>query len=401
MHSILSAFFYNLDKIGDNMFKVFRNSDLAYYLYTAFVIILGIGSLVLFYFMVTGFNIGVYNPNTVMGSVYIGGLNEEEAREKVAERISEWFNDEDIAYEIGYQGYYMDIDRDIFQVDIEASFADINEGTDNFLSVEIDDADKVDLENQLNNETFMDGLENTFEFDSVIDSVLNDARELKQFSRHQLNDHLLDETLSDTLINSVSVPGYLDTDVSTILSRIEEHDEEMSFQIASHEVFSVLDQMPNNISTDELKTIGSGLLDLILPTEIEVHTLRHNMLLRDLETNPFVGRSVSVNRNQSVDFRIENVTYIDYTVHFYETDQGELGLELRGEPSLNTIDLDREDIILPYNQAPDGATITREGDNGMLVLIHRDIYDVYGENKSSTLLVFEYYEPIHEAYVED
>lgn len=380
------------------MFNAFKNSDLAYYLYMAFVIILGIGSLVIFYFMVTGFNIGVYNPNTIVGNVYIGGLNEEEARQKVNSSVTEWFNDEEISYEIGYQGYYLEIDREIFEVDVNASFSNISEGTRNPLSIEISDDDLNVLEDELLNQQFMDGLENTFSFGSVIESVLNDARELKQFSRHQLNQHLVDESFNNQVINHVSVPGYLDTNISTIISNLEAENPDRVFELNSHEIFSVLEQMPQTISSDGLNTIGAGLLDLILPTEIEVHTLNYNMLLREVETNPFSGRSVLINRNQNIDFRIENITYIDYEIYFYETDDGDLGLELRGEPSLNSINLEREEIVLDYQPAPTGSTVTREGQDGMIILITRNVNDIYGENKSSTLKVFEYYEPLNPVY---
>ncbi len=380
------------------MFNAFKNSDLAYYLYMAFVIILGIGSLVIFYFMVTGFNIGVYNPNTIVGNVYIGGLNEEEARQKVNSSVTEWFNDEEISYEIGYQGYYLEIDREIFEVDVNASFSNISEGTRNPLSIEISDDDLNVLEDELLNQQFMDGLENTFSFGSVIESVLNDARELKQFSRHQLNQHLVDESFNNQVINHVSVPGYLDTNISTIISNLEAENPDRVFELNSHEIFSVLEQMPQTISSDGLNTIGAGLLDLILPTEIEVHTLNYNMLLREVETNPFSGRSVLINRNQNIDFRIENITYIDYEIYFYETDDGDLGLELRGEPSLNSINLEREEIVLDYQPAPTGSTVTREGQDGMIILITRNVNDIYGENKSSSLKVFEYYEPLNPVY---
>lgn len=382
------------------MFNAFRNSDLAYYLYTAFVIILGIGSLVFFYFMVTGFNIGVYNPNTLVGNVYVGGLNEEQARNKVVDQVAVWFNDDDIVYEIGYQGYYMEVDRDIFSIDVNATFNNISEGTRNSLAISIDEDALNELETKLYSEAFMDGLEDTFSFESVMDHVYNDAAELKQFSRHQLNDHAVDEQYGEDLIHSVSVPGYLDSDVASIIERIEAVNPERTFLVPSHEIFSLLDAFPTSLSSDEFNVIGSGILDLILPTEIEINALTYNMLLRDVTDNPFTGRSVLINRNQHYDFRIENGTYINYKIYFYETADGELGLELRGAPSLNEIELTREEILLEYEPAPEGATITREGEDGMVILITRDVHDIYGELRSSTLKVFEYYEPLNPVYEE-
>ncbi|MGM0436601.1 MAG: hypothetical protein ACQEQA_06065, partial [Bacillota bacterium] len=110
------------------MFKQLFNSDLGYYIYTALVIIAGIASLVFFYFMVTGFNIGVYDANTTVGSVYIGGLDETEAEQKVRSHISDWLEDEEVNYQIGYQGYYYTFDRELFTFDVDATMDNVRDG---------------------------------------------------------------------------------------------------------------------------------------------------------------------------------------------------------------------------------------------------------------------------------
>ena len=385
------------------MFSSFRNSDLAYYLYTAFVLILGIGSLVFFYFMVTGFNIGVYDANTLVGSVYVGGLNESEAEAKVRDRVEQWFDDETIVYEIGYQGYYYEIDRDLFTFDISGSIDNITDGTRNPLIVELSPQAMANIDFELHNEPFMSGLQGIFHFDNVMEDVLNDAGDLQQFSRHQLNHYTIDDAQLVEVINDITIQVQSGTDIDTLLANIESVHEDLRVPLASHSIYSVFDLFPDTTASSELNTIGSGILDLIKPTHFDIYERHYNPQISDVHNNPYIGRNARVNRhpNLNYDFRFENPTYLDYELEFYRADGETLGLRLHGAPSLDRVEIENEKTVLHYNEAPDGATIIEPGQDGKVVFIYRNVYDIDDNRISRTLIVFEYYEPFDPIVEED
>ncbi len=384
------------------MFSSFRNSDLAYYLYTAFVLILGIGSLIFFYFMVTGFNIGVYEANTLVGSVYVGGLSESEAEAKVRDRVEQWFDDDTIVYEIGYQGYYYEIDRDLFSFDISGSIDNIRDGTRNPLLVELSPQAMANIDFELHNEPFMSGLQGIFNFDDVMNEVLNDAGDLQQFSRHQLNHYTIDDAQLVEVINDITIPVQSGTDVDTLLANIEAVHDDLTIPLPAHSIYSVFDLFPQTTASSELNTIGSAILDLIKPTHFDIYERHYNPQISDVHNNPYIGRNVRVNRhpNLNYDFRFENPTYLDYELEFYRAGVDTLGLRLNGAPSLDRVEIENEETILHHNEAPDGATIIEPGQDGKVVFIYRNVYDLDDNRISRTIIVFEYYEPF-DPIVED
>ena len=56
----------------------FKNSNLGFYLYASIIIMIAFASVFVVWYMVTGYSLGTYKENTILGSVYIGGLREEE-----------------------------------------------------------------------------------------------------------------------------------------------------------------------------------------------------------------------------------------------------------------------------------------------------------------------------------
>ncbi len=382
------------------MFNSFRNSDLAYYLYTAFVIVLGIGSLIFFYFMVTGFNIGVYEPNTLIGNVYVGGLSESEAEEKVRNSIDEWYENDNVVYELAYQGYYYEIDRNLFTFDVSGSFENVTNGTRNQLIVELSPQALSNIDFELHSELFMSGMQGIFDFDRVMDAVIEDASRLQQFSRHQLNHYLIDEAQLTQTINEITIPLHNNGDVDALLAKIETTYPDMRVPIEPHSIFSVFDMFPETLSSTELNTIGSGLLDLIIPTRMEIYERHYNPQISDVSNSPYLGRNVRVNRHPSLnyDFKFENTSYLNYEIEFYRTGTGLLGMRLHGAQSLDRVEIEVEELFLPYREAPEGSTILSEGETGKVIFVYREIFDIEDNLKSRTLIVFEYYEPLDPIY---
>ncbi len=378
------------------MFNTFKNSNLAYYLYTVFVIVLGIGSLIFFYFMVTGFNIGVYQQNTLVGSVYVGGLSSNEAERKIRDHINQWYEDDSVVFEVGFQGYYYAIDRELFTFDVQGSVDNIRDGARNPLIVELSPTAVNNIDFELHAADFMQGMDGLFDFDLIVDALLEDAAALRQFSRKQLNHYVIDEAQLNVTVSEVMFPLPGTMDANTILDKLEERYPDHRVPIASHSIFSVFEQFPETLNSNELSIIGTMLLDLITPTTLEIYERHYNPQIGDVHTSPFIGRNVRINRHEMLnyDFRFENDSFLDYSIEFYHIAADQLGARLIGPANLDTIEITREEIILDYIPAPDGATIIEEGQQGKVIFIHRHVYNIYEMKTSNHLLIFEYYEPL-------
>ena len=101
----------------------FKNSNLGFYLYAVIIVIIAVASIFVFWYMVKGYKLGTYDENTILGSVYLGGIKEDEVETKLLDRINRWNEDETIVFEVTYQGYSYEFDRELFYFDWNLIFS--------------------------------------------------------------------------------------------------------------------------------------------------------------------------------------------------------------------------------------------------------------------------------------
>lgn len=398
------------------MFRKIRNSNAAYYLYTGFVLAVGAGSLVFFYFMVTGFNIGVYQENTLVGNVYIGGLEESEAEQKVASRIGAWQSDDAVNFEIGYDGYYYSVERGMFDFSVAASMQGVSNGSQNEMVVEMHEQNRSELIRNLMDEPFMEPFdEDAFDFDAVIDELLGDAASMDTFSRIELHEYASDPEEFYETVAEISMPAVRGSDVSSTYGKLAEHLDGNTLSVQPHTTISVLDTFGGTFGDErrftsaELNTIGSALQDLLLETRMfiierhynpQIDSERYSPYEDEEDTYPFFGRNVRVNRILGYDYQFENNTAFEYDIVFGR-DGDELTAKLIGPPFVDTIEVERERIEVDYlSETTDEPSEAREGQPGINILITRTITPIDGREAREQLLVFEYYPALSEIVYE-
>jgi len=371
-------------EIGGNMFSRLLNSNIGYLVYTIFVLAIGAGSLVFFYFMVTGFNIGVYSENTLVGSVYVGGLTESEAEEKVRDSVNRWLDDEDITFEAGYQGYYYTFDRDLITFDIGASMDDARDGRANDLYVSYSPTalDTIDME--ITQMDFMEGRRDLFDLDALIDDVLEDASMLTEWSRHEFSDYFVNEEEVITTLQDVTMPVVHSVNAEDLIEKIEGDFENGRVTLSPGESFSVLDNFGPHYTSSELDMVGSIMQDLLVPTCIQIQERHYNPQIDftrySIDNYPYFGRNVRVNRRVDYDFVVENDCSMNYEVRFSAQDENTLRAQFIGAPYLDDVVVTKEQIPVP--------------EDGMIVIVTREIYNIYGEKIDDFVVVFEYYPPV-------
>lgn len=366
------------------MFSRLLNSNIGYLVYTIFVLAIGAGSLVFFYFMVTGFNIGVYSENTLVGSVYVGGLTESEAEEKVRDSVNRWLDGEDITFEAGYQGYYYTFDRDLITFDIGASMDDARDGRANDLYVSYSPTalDTIDME--ITQMDFMEGRRDLFDLDALIDDVLEDASMLTEWSRHEFSDYFVNEEEVITTLQDVTMPVVHSVNAEDLIEKIEGDFENGRVTLSPGESFSVLDNFGPHYTSSELDMVGSIMQDLLVPTCIQIQERHYNPQIDftrySIDNYPYFGRNVRVNRRVDYDFVVENDCSMNYEVRFSAQDENTLRAQFIGAPYLDDVVVTKEQIPVP--------------EDGMIVIVTREIYNIYGEKIDDFVVVFEYYPPV-------
>ena len=95
----------NYFKWGGCMNSQFKNSSLGTYIYAFLILIMTAAVVFIFWYMYSGYKMGTYAENTVLGSVYVGGLREDDVDPLMNTRIDRWLGDETVLFEATYQGY--------------------------------------------------------------------------------------------------------------------------------------------------------------------------------------------------------------------------------------------------------------------------------------------------------
>ena len=148
----------------------FKNSNLGFYLYALIIVIIAFASIFVVWYMVKGYSLGTYEEDTILGSVYIGGLKEDEVEPIIADRIAIWLNDESIVFELTYQGYSYEFNRELFYFDYSTSMFYLKNGETNKLFAKYQGDERQDIMNDIVNLDFLVGISQRFDFETLLNT---------------------------------------------------------------------------------------------------------------------------------------------------------------------------------------------------------------------------------------
>jgi len=150
--------------------------------------------------MAFGYRLGTYSENTVIGSVYLGGLQEDELERKVNQKIDIWLDDPTIVFELTYQGYSYEFDRNLIVFDIDGSQDNLVQGKTNELIAEYQMNETRDdyqnVSDEISDLPFLQGIIDNVNIDAIINDILDDAGLMKTFSSKHVEDYLIDQESS-------------------------------------------------------------------------------------------------------------------------------------------------------------------------------------------------------------
>lgn len=386
----------------------FKNSNLGFVIYAALIGIIAAATFFMIWYMIWGYKIGTYAPETRLGSVYIGGLRENEIFGRVDEKVDEWYLDEYVVFEVTYQDYQIPIDRDIILFSLNTDLYSIENGQTNELLVSIQYSDQEVLKNTILEKEYIqdliDGDESNIDLQKLINDLLDDAALMKAYSSLDIEDYIVDQEKAIEVIQSKEVTLPQGLTFVNLDTKIKNVFEDGKILIPEKELFDVVSVFGSELTNVEMNVLSNAMLDLIQETNFLINEVHYNTEIDSrytLDNYPYYGANTTIDGTNDISFSFYNPNESLYYFELLDVD-GTYELVLKGLPFAYEITIRQEETEIPFiEQTTTKPTLVNEtGRNGMIIEVYRTITDVYGEVVSEELIIYEFYHPIKKITLE-
>ncbi len=312
----------------------FKNSKFGFILYTIIVGLIVFSTIFVIWYMTLGYKIGTYGPDTRLGNVYIGGLAEDEIFSRLDEKITYWYNDDMIVFELRYQNYNYEFNRDLLVFNVETSSMSIQDGVTNELLVSIQGADRNAIEDEISNLLFLEDVIDNVDLHRLINDMLQDASLMKSYSCKNIEDYLIDPGLSIVELgnSTFSIPqGVVG---ATVISKVNEVFADGKILINSNSLFDITEVFGTTMNDSEMTVLSTAMLDLILVTNFLIDEEHYNpnidFTMYTIENYPYFAHNAVVNQVVDQSFSFYNPNKSDYYFTLEIVDETTLDLKLYG-----------------------------------------------------------------------
>lgn len=375
----------------------FKNSSLGFYLYAFLIVIIAAAVVFVVWFMIAGYKLGTYEEDTLLGSVYVGGMKEEEIEPIMLTRIDRWLGDETIVFEVKYQGYSYELDRELFNFDVVQSTRSIKNGITNPLVVFYGENTKDDIIRELKSFEHLQGVKENVNYDSLIDDILYDASLMKSYSVSNVENYLLDDT-SYEVINSSTIYVPNSVNIDNLLESLNNVYEDGKLMIPAKYYYDIIDELGDYLDDSELSLLSKAMLELSLETNFSINEVHYENKINnyDVDDYPYFGfNSIIFKReDKSFSFYNPNEGYFYFTFEKDPNVNNQLIVELTGLPFVNTIEASPAiTTITPVPKTTLNEQDVKDGQNGKVVEVVRTITNLDEEIIYNKLIIFEFYPP--------
>ncbi len=376
----------------------FTNSNFGRILYVAIISLIVAATIFVVWYMTTGYKLGTYASDTMLGSVYIGGLSEEEVTPKLEDRVNYWYSDETIVFELSYQGYSYEFDRNLFLFDVEASIYGIQDGLINEFVVYYQGSDREGVEDDILSLEFLEDVADNIEIQQLINDIILDASLMKSFSSKNVEDYLTspEDTIAELGSASFTIPEGVEID--NIISDVNTVFADGKILIPANDLFDIVSILGNNMESPEMTVLASAMLSLSLDTNFVINEVHYEPSIDftryTIENFPFYARNTHINEvvGESFSFYNPNVSAYYFMIEKIDEFNGEL--KLYGIPFEYEIEVTIERTEIEYiTQSTNDISLLQNGYNGVIVEVERVITDIFGNVVSTEVILFEFYPP--------
>lgn len=379
----------------------FRNSNFGFALYTIIIVIMLLATGFVVWYMTIGYRVGTFGPDTRLGNVYIGGLTEDRIVPLMDERITYWYNDETIVFELVYQDYTYEFDRDYLLFDLELSTFDLSDGITNVLLVQYQTGDLATIQAEIRALPFLARVKDNIDYTALISAILYDASLMKTYSSQNIEDYFIEPNMHVDTLHSTSFRVPDGVNIDDVIAIIDGKYDEGHIPVQSKALFDVLTILGNDLDDQELTMLTPAMMESVLHTNFVINEVHYDsdidFTLYNLNTYPYFGRNAVINRIVQEGFSFYNPNELSYYFSITKTDEDNGVLTLHGVPFEYDISVIVDVQPIDYvTETTNNVVLLQQGHDGAIVEVQRVIIDVYGETLSDSIIVFEFYPPIKE-----
>ena len=385
----------------------FKNSNLGFVLYALIIFVIAVVLVIISWYMITGYKLGTYKEDTILGSVYLGGLKEEDVDVKINDRVDIWLEDPTIVFELTYQGYNYEFDRHLFYFNVNLSKDRLKDGVTNELIAEYQSSgtDFADTIDEIYYLPFLDDIKDNVDILALVNDILDDAGLMKTFSSKSVEDYLIVPEDSQDEISSIIYDVPEGVNVDYLIQGIEAVYGDNYIDIESKELFDIIDMLGSELDDYELTVLSSAMLNLSLATNFSIHEVHYDTTASldgyEIADYPYFGSNSKINEVVDNSFSFYNPNESMYMFMVEREDDDSIKVSLVGLPFVSEITVDIEiteiDFITQYITNDEQIQIGR---NGVVVVVIRTITNLDGEVVYNQNIVFEFYPPENEKIIQ-
>ncbi|MDF2945862.1 MAG: hypothetical protein K0S51_541 [Bacillales bacterium] len=331
-----------------------------------------------------------YQKDTTVATINLSGKDKASAQSAIAEKIVSWKQQSTVKVSFKENEYTLDNEK--IYIDIDKTLTMLSEGEDNSLIVNISFEEAIiNLTGQKNLEKIIDISKFRSDLTKAVDKLI-----IGNYSFH-LEDYLLPTANHELQLNQYSIKLSDEDEKSTTLKKA-------TINIPKNSQFSLLDEIKKQgfafTNENVPNIIASCIYKVILPTNFII--VERN-ISSSMPEYAELGYEAEINEDSGLDLKFYNSNAANYKLDI-QVISGELYVTLKGPSLLNVykITSEGEQIFEPkkviqYDPLIHSTSevIVREGKNGGLIKIYREIYNNKGQRLSKELISEDFYPPVH------
>ncbi|QAV27396.1 hypothetical protein BTDUT50_12570 [Neobacillus thermocopriae] len=324
-----------------------------------------------------------FAEGTMIGPVDLSNRSREEAYERMNEKVTEW--KQSATMTLVLEGKKVTVQTNHFTFHIEESMKQAVSGKRTPLLVSVDGQALQDAISSIGaSSDWIDVEKVKNQLEQTAASLTSAQLSLQQYVREDMQ--------QETVLSQATIPSHEE------LRAISQ----TTMTIEPKQVFSVLDFFKKQglgISKEAMTLFASALYETIIPTNFEI-VERHTSAV--LPNGVKAGFEAAVEQNKK-DFIFFNPNDRAYTFE-WKMEGDRMQVTLIGPPFIYQYALKTDPIeyydpktIVQYSALlkPNEKRIKEEGKKGMLIRLHKEVYDRNGSFIEKVLVSEDFYPPVH------
>lgn len=261
---------------------------------------------------------------TSVGTIYLGEYDESQYEDVLGREVLAWRQDAD--YVVGFQGYQMAIDLDLFAFDMQATINGIVKDEMNAARFSLSEASKLVLVSAMA-DTFTEGIMSEFDQDAFVSDVLADMASLDVVKTFDLSAYL-DQALRNFVIDTAMISNIDPDDIAAISESVDQ------LEIGANSRFSLLSSLEGkNLTNNQMSIIASGIQKITANTSFSGYVFEQNYTLPLWSEEGMNVRIMLVNK---YDFSFYNDLAYTFVVEVEQLAPDTLAFRLKGYPFITT-----------------------------------------------------------------